>query len=70
MTALTLGGMKSDVERFLHRHRTGKTLTELLTRFKCKECVMKDVLSFLSRNKYVKQTQGGVWKHTNWLYKK
>lgn len=68
MTVLTKKQRK--VERLLHRHRKGRTLTELLTKFKCKECVMKDILSFLSRNKYVKQTQGGVWKHTNQLNKK
>lgn len=68
MAALTMKQRK--VERLLHRHPIGRTLTQLLTRFKCKECVMKDILSFLSRNKYVKQTQGGVWKHTNWLNKK
>ncbi len=70
MTVATLTGMKRDVERHLHRHRTGRTRKELLTKFNCEECVIKDILSFLSRNKYVKQTPGGIWKHTNWLNKK
>ena len=70
MAALILTGMERNVERYLHGHPKGKTVEELLIKFNCKECLMKDILSFLSRNKYVKQQSKGVYRHTNWLSKK
>lgn len=70
MAALTLTGMERNVERYLHRHPKGRTEKELLKVFDCEECLMKDILSFLSRNKCVKRQPGGVYRHTNWLNKK